>query len=123
VWYVEGVLKRHGITDIPHIISNNIHFDHDWQLQFPNRNGDCSPCRQCAACKRYPVRDAKAWADPVVLITDGRADRWAAIECDLVFAKEPLLSILRMWKKPRRLYAFENFDDVRRELEKIPSTD
>ena len=123
VWYVEGVLKRHGITDIPHTLSNDIDFDHNWQLQFPNRNNDCSPCRQCATCKRYPIREAKAWADPVVLITDGRADRWAAIECDIVFAKEPLLSILRMWKKPRRLFAFENLDDVKRELERISSTD
>lgn len=119
VWYIEGVLRRRGIDDLPRIISNEIDFDRGWQLRFPHRNTDCSPCRQCAACKRYPIRDAKAWADPVVLITDGRADRWAAVECDIVFAREPLLSILRMWKRPRRVFAFENFDDVRRELEKL----
>jgi 2-hydroxy-3-keto-5-methylthiopentenyl-1-phosphate phosphatase len=54
-----------------------------------------------------------------VLITDGRADRWAAIECDMVFAKEPLLSTLRLWKKPRRVFAFESFEDVKNELKKI----
>ncbi|MBI5829258.1 MAG: HAD-IB family phosphatase [Chloroflexi bacterium] len=122
-WYIEGVLQRYGIADTPPIISNEIDFDHDWRLSFPNRNGDCSPCRQCAACKRYPIRDARAWAGPVALITDGRADRWAAVECDVVFAKDPLLSILRQWEKPKRLFAFENFDDVRRELEKISSMD
>lgn len=122
-WYIEGVLKRHGIANIPTIIANEIDFEKDWQLRFPNRNGDCSPCRQCGACKRYPIRDARAWADPVVLITDGRADRWAAIECDIVFAKEPLLSILRLWEKPKRLFPFEDFDDVQRELEKLGSTD
>ena len=121
-WYIEGILKRHGVAsvaNIPPIISNEIDFENDWQLRFPNRNGDCSPCRQCGTCKRYPIRETRAWADPVVLITDGRADRWAAIECDIVFAKEPLLSILRLWGKPKRLYTFENFDDVRRELESL----
>ena len=117
VWYIEGVLRRSGVENIPPIISNDIDFENNWRLNFPHRNGDCSPCRQCAACKRYPVRSAKAWADPVILITDGRADRWAAAECEIVFAKEPLRSILRRWGKPKRLFAFENFDDVRRVLE------
>jgi len=121
-WYIERVLNQRGVANIPPILSNEIDFENNWQLRFPNRNGDCSICRQCATCKRYPIRDAKSWAEPVVLITDGRADRWAAIECDIVFAKEPLLSILRLWGKPKRLYPFENFDDVRRELEKIGST-
>lgn len=122
-WYIEGVLKRRGIETIPPIISNEIDFDAGWRLRFPNFNGDCSPCRQCATCKRYPVRAAKAWADPVVLVTDGRADRWAAAECDVVFAKDPLLGILRMWGKPRRLFAFESFEDVRRELARMTPTD
>src|SRR5574341_1590276 len=75
-WYIEGVLKRHNIGVIPPVISNRIDFEKGWQLGFPNRNGDCSPCRQCATCKRYPVREAKSWADPVVFVGDGRADRW-----------------------------------------------
>ena len=117
VWYIQGVLERHGIKDIPPIISNSIDFDRQWLLTFPYRNGDCSSCRQCAACKRYPVREAHAWAHPVILISDGRADRWAAAECDIVFAKEPLLSILRLWKKPKRLFSFESLADVQEQLE------
>ncbi len=117
-WYIRGVLDRHGLKDIPPIISNDIDFDRQWQLTFPHRNGDCSSCRQCAACKRYPVREAHAWAHPVILISDGRADRWAAAECDIVFAKEPLLSILRLWKKPKRLFSFESLADVQEQLEK-----
>ncbi|HLF01154.1 MAG TPA: HAD-IB family phosphatase, partial [Anaerolineales bacterium] len=73
VWYIEGVLKRSGIENIPPIIANEIDFEDGWRLSFPYRNGDCSPCRQCAACKRYLVRAAKAWSDTVILITDGRA--------------------------------------------------
>jgi 2,3-diketo-5-methylthio-1-phosphopentane phosphatase len=119
VWYIEYILKRHAIKNIPPLFSNEIDFERGWQLRFPHYNGDCSPCRQCATCKRYPIRDARAWADPVVLISDGRADRWAAIECDIVFAKDPLLSILRTWGKPKRLSVFENFADVGRELEKL----
>jgi len=119
IWYIEYILKRHNLKNIPPILSNEIDFANDWQLRFPNRNGDCSPCRQCATCKRYPIREARAWADPVVLITDGRTDRWAAIECDLVFAKDPLLSILRQWGKPKHLFPFANFDDVQRELENL----
>jgi 2-hydroxy-3-keto-5-methylthiopentenyl-1-phosphate phosphatase len=116
VWYIEYILKRYGLTSPP-IISNEIEFGETWQLRFPNLNGDCSPCRQCATCKRYPVRAAKAWSDQVVLITDGRADRWAAVECDTVFAKEPLLSILKTWGKPKQLFPFENFTDVQQQLE------
>lgn len=119
VWYIEYILKRHRLSNIPLILSNEIDFEHDWQLRFPNRNGDCSICRQCAACKRYPIREARAWAEAVVFITDGRADRWAAIECDIVFAKDPLLSILRAWEKPKRLYPFQTFADVQRELARL----
>ncbi|MBI4631636.1 MAG: MtnX-like HAD-IB family phosphatase [Chloroflexi bacterium] len=118
VWYIEGVFKKHKL-DLPLIISNDIDFENNWRLSFPHHNGDCSSCRQCAACKRYPIREAKAWSDLVVLITDGRADRWAAIECDVVFAKEPLLSTLKLWKKPRKVFAFENFEDVEKELTKL----
>lgn len=118
-WYIEGVLKRHGVDVTPPIISNEINFENGWRLRFPNRNGDCSPCRQCATCKRYVVREAKAWADPVVFVGDGRADRWAAAECEVAFAREPLLSILQGWNRPRRLFAFETFDDVRIGLERI----
>lgn len=116
VWYIEGILNRYQVQNIPPIISNEIDFENGWQLRFPNRNGDCSPCRQCATCKRYPVRTAKTWSNLVVLITDGRADRWAAIECDVVFAKDPLLSILKSWGKPRHLFEFENFDDIQKTL-------
>lgn len=125
VWYIEGVLKRHGFGDeeIPPIISNEIDFDDGWALRYPHRNGDCSICRQCATCKRYPVREARSWASSVTLITDGRADRWAAAECDIVFAKEPLLSILQAWQMPRRLFAFENFDDVQHHLETVLKED
>lgn len=119
IWYIEGVLRRHGLRACPPILSNEIDFEHDWRLRFPHRNGDCSPCRQCATCKRYPVRAAQTWADPVVLITDGRADRWAAAECDLVFAKPPLLPILQAWGRPRRLHGFENFEAVQRTLTQI----
>ena len=119
VWYIEYILKRYKLSTLPPIISNEIDFEHGWQLRFPYRNGDCSPCRQCAACKRYPIREARAWAEAVVLITDGRADRWAAIECDIVFAKDPLLSILRAWEKPKRLYPFETFADVQHELARL----
>lgn len=115
-WYIEGILNRYQVQNIPPIISNEIDFENGWQLRFPNRNGDCAPCRQCATCKRYPVRRAKTWSDQVVLITDGRADRWAAIECEVVFAKEPLLSILRAWGKPQHLFAFNNFDDIQQTL-------
>jgi 2-hydroxy-3-keto-5-methylthiopentenyl-1-phosphate phosphatase len=123
VWYIESVLKRNNISPIPPIISNEIDFENNWQLSFPNRNVDCSPCRQCATCKRYPVRDARVWSDTVVLITDGRADRWAAAECDIVFAKEPLHSILQTWGKPKQLLAFDDFNDVKRELENLLPTD
>jgi 2-hydroxy-3-keto-5-methylthiopentenyl-1-phosphate phosphatase len=118
-WYIEGVLRRHGLQAIPPIISNIIDFEQDWQLRFPNRNGDCSPCRQCATCKRYPVREARARAGPVVFVGDGRADRWAAAECDIAFAKEPLLSILQAWNRPRQRFGFENFAEVQRRLEEL----
>jgi 2-hydroxy-3-keto-5-methylthiopentenyl-1-phosphate phosphatase len=56
----------------------------------------------------------------VVLISDGRADRWAAAECDIVFAREPLFSILRSWGRPRRLFPFADFDEVRLHLAHLP---
>jgi 2,3-diketo-5-methylthio-1-phosphopentane phosphatase len=122
-WYIEGILKRHGLDPIPPVLSNEITFEDGWQLRFPNRSGDCSPCRQCATCKRYAVRDTRSWAGPLVFVGDGRADRWAAAECDLVFAKEPLLSILQAWGRPRRVFGFKDFGEVQQRLETLVTTD
>ena len=38
-WYIEGVLKRHGIDPVQTIISNEIDFDAGWRLRFLSLEG------------------------------------------------------------------------------------
>jgi 2-hydroxy-3-keto-5-methylthiopentenyl-1-phosphate phosphatase len=64
----------------------------DWgtgQLVFPNGDPDCE-CAECGACKKAPVRRAKARGRTTVLVGDGISDFKAATEVDIVFAKDGL---------------------------------
>lgn len=50
----------------------------------------------------------------MVLISDGHADRYAARQRDLVFARDALLEYCRLHNLPA--IPFRNFDDVRKAL-------
>lgn len=119
-WYIDGILRRHGLPGLP-LICNRLSFDGDRPaIAFPHWSGDCNPCRQCGTCKRYAVREWKAQYGQVTLVSDGWADRWAAVECDLVFARDRLLDFFESQPaRARGRYAhppvipFANFDDVK----------
>ena len=95
-WYIHHILGRHGIEPLP-VLANEIEFADPADIStarilFPYFNGDCSPCRQCGCCKRDLLREPKGQGRQVVFISDGRADRHAAREADLLFARDPLLA-------------------------------
>lgn len=118
VWYIQRILDRHGLGDLP-IVANEIAFADPADvstatLSFPFFNGDCNPCRQCGCCKRYVIREHKEPGKQVVLISDGHADRYAARERDLIFARDALLEYCRLHNLPA--IPFRNFDDVHKTL-------
>ncbi len=117
-WYIRRILERGGAGSLP-VLANEIAFADPADIStakvsFPYFNGDCNPCRQCGCCKRYLLREQRGEGRRVVFISDGRADRFAAREADLLFARDRLLE----YCQSRGLAAvpFADFDDVRRGL-------
>ncbi len=95
-WYIRRILARHGLAALP-VLSNRIAFTDPAdvataRLEFPHHNGACPPCAECGCCKRDLLRAQKGQGRQVVFISDGRADRHAAREADLLFASAGLLA-------------------------------
>jgi 2-hydroxy-3-keto-5-methylthiopentenyl-1-phosphate phosphatase len=117
-WYIRRILERHGVGPLP-MLANEIAFadPHDVstaRLAFPHYNGACDPCGQCGCCKRDLLRAQKGQGQQVVFISDGWADRHAAREADVLFARDNLLDYCRAQSLPA--LAFSDFDGVRRAL-------
>ena len=94
------------------VITNAIDWE-TWEVRFPNEVTDCE-CAECGACKRAPIRAARARGRTTVLVGDGASDVKAAVVADLVFAKGELAA----WCAGNGV-AFEPWDslvDVQRAL-------
>ena len=84
------------------VITNCIDWD-SWEVGFPNGDLSCE-CAACGACKRSPIRDARARGRATVLVGDGTSDMLAASVADVVFATGKLAH----WCESSGL-AFERF--------------
>jgi 2,3-diketo-5-methylthio-1-phosphopentane phosphatase len=117
-WYIRRILDRAGVGPLP-LLANEITFADPADIStarvsFPYFNGDCNPCRQCGCCKRYLMREQRAAGRRVAFISDGRSDRFAAREADLLFARDHLLEYCQ--GHGLAALPFADFDDVRRGL-------
>lgn len=106
-WVIETVLAAHGIHGLA-LYANHITFQggkpcitFPWWHEFCPMDGVCKP----KVLNRF--RDA---GKRIVYIGDGRSDRLAAAEADVVFAKNDLVTICQAQNIAAR--EFTSFDDI-----------
>jgi 2,3-diketo-5-methylthio-1-phosphopentane phosphatase len=106
-WPIEVILAQHGIQDLP-IYSNHMTFEggkpvcaYPWYDPSTPMSGICKPL----IVRRYREKGSR-----IVYIGDGRSDREAAREVDLVFAKGALADYCRA--DGIAFLPFDTFTDV-----------
>ncbi len=111
-WAIDVVLKAHGIQGLP-IYSNHITFEggrigceFPWYDPSTPMAGICKPL----IIKRYRKADGK-----LVYIGDGRSDREAVLEVDLVFARDALAQYCR--EQGIAALEFSNFNEICSQLQ------
>ncbi|MFQ5707012.1 MAG: MtnX-like HAD-IB family phosphatase [bacterium] len=117
-FYIERILKKHGLISLVAYRSNHLEFVNHNQIkpEFPYFDNSCG---RCANCKGFHVREAKKSHQQVIYVGDGLSDRCGAREADLVFAKRDLLKYCQQNAIP--CFEFHAFDDVLRKLKSIVS--
>ncbi len=110
---VETVMVQSGLWPVPYLANRLSHSNGCWQVDFPYPSLTCSACGHC---KGDPVRNWRAQGYTTVFVGNGVTDRCAAMAADLTFAKDELA----VWCRREGIAAvpFENFDQIRNELEK-----
>lgn len=104
-FFIETVLRHHGIVDIP-IYANEVIFDGARLLpQFPYHSQDCPRCAHCK--KRHVLAHANR---TTVYVGDGLSDICPAEHADVVFAKDSLLAHFRATGRDCR--SFDDLGDV-----------
>jgi 2,3-diketo-5-methylthio-1-phosphopentane phosphatase len=112
-FYVEPMLRAAGIEGLT-VLANR--FDLDGRAPrfgFPNAHPECVGC---GTCKMNAVLGYRRRAGPVAFVGEGHSDRYGALYADLVFAAKHLVDICRKDGVP--FLPWENFDDVRRGLDR-----
>lgn len=110
---VEAVMARSGLWPVPFLANRLEQAETGWQVNFPYPS---TTCTACGHCKGDPLRNWRAQGYTTVFAGNGVTDRCAALNANLTFAKEDLESWCRREAVPA--VRFENFDDIREELEK-----
>jgi 2-hydroxy-3-keto-5-methylthiopentenyl-1-phosphate phosphatase len=108
--HVRPLLAAAGLAHLP-VITN------DWQrgrLGFPAAHPICVGC---GTCKKQAVEHARTVHGTVAFVGDGVSDRFGARYADVTFAKDGLAEHCLRESIP--FLAYENFDDVRRALERL----
>jgi len=95
---VEFILKNNGIQDAV-VYANELRFFKDRLVpSFPYQNPSCP---YCAHCKKTHFHDDDPGSmKKIIYIGDGRSDICAALESDIVFAKDDLLEYFRKHRRP-----------------------
>ena len=106
-WVIETVLATHGIHGLP-LYANHITFqDGKPCITFPWWHDFCP---MDGVCKPKVLSRFREAGKRIVYIGDGRSDRLAAAEADVVFAKNNLVSICQAQKIPALEYS--SFRDI-----------
>ncbi len=109
-FYIDFVLKRHGIADIP-FYSNVMTFKDEKPLaiEFPHAN---EACNKCGTCKSNILESCQAVYGKILYVGDGYSDLCPARKADLVFAKGILWTRLSE-KEQRGVCKYRTFRDVK----------
>ena len=113
-YYIEYILSKHGINDIP-FRSNHMYFnDGDMIVEFPFIDKGCG---RCGNCKRWHIDMLRKDGDCIIYVGDGYSDRYAVNSADVVFAKGDLAEYCR--KNNHDYLPFEDFYTVLKYLENL----
>ena len=107
--HVRPLLAAAGLTDLP-VVTNDLA---DGRLTF---GGPHPICVGCGTCKKQAIEHARTVHGTVAFVGDGVSDRFGARYADVTFAKDGLAEHCRRESIP--FLPYENFDDVRRALER-----
>ena len=106
-WAIDTVLKAHGILGLP-IYANHVVFEGEkLTCEFPWYD---SSTPLVGVCKPLVVRRYRAEGQRVIFIGDGRSDREAVLEADLVFARDALAKFCQEQGIPAS--GFRNFNEI-----------
>lgn len=111
-FYIDPMLAHAGLSRLT-VVTNELVFDPAPRLRHPNGH---PVCRGCGTCKMNAVLHARETRGAVAFIGDGQSDRYGALYADMTFAKGELVEHCIRDGVP--FVAWEDFDDVRRTLER-----
>ncbi|RMD87306.1 MAG: phosphoserine phosphatase [Calditrichaeota bacterium] len=108
-FYIERILKNHGLDSSLHFVSNRLIFLGPDRItaQFPYYEKGCG---HCGNCKGYHVQKAKKQGYFVIYVGDGFSDRCGARLADVVFAKRELQKFCQ--ENHLAHFSFQNFGEV-----------
>ncbi|MBI5476544.1 MAG: MtnX-like HAD-IB family phosphatase [Ignavibacteriales bacterium] len=119
-YYIERILKRFGLNNIP-FFSNHLDLTmHDGTDEvilnptFPLRDEECD---RCACCKRNIMLSKSADDDIIVYIGEGFSDRCPVRYADVVFAKDELLIYCQ--QENISFFEYRSFAEVKIRLESL----
>ena len=116
-YYIKRILVNYSL-DI-NFYANKLTFadnQNKLELEFPYSDSDCT---KCGCCKRNLLMNLCDDEDISVYIGDGLSDACVVNYADIIFAKKSLASYC--WKNNITYFDYENFNDVKKKLEKILS--
>ncbi|MCK4573669.1 MAG: MtnX-like HAD-IB family phosphatase, partial [candidate division Zixibacteria bacterium] len=89
-FYIEYILKRFGLSDIPFSANRGRLVDGGITVEFPHENRDCRQCGYCKGERIERLRDSYSGPTEVIFIGDGYSDTCATRVSDMIFAKKDL---------------------------------
>ncbi len=106
--YIKPILEHHGFSGLD-VRSNRLSFDEGNYLKvdFPYYELGCG---SCANCKGYHVKRETKTDEVSVYIGDGYSDTCGAVEADIIFAKNDLLTVCE--EKSIDCHPYKTFHDV-----------
>ncbi|MCX5779947.1 MAG: MtnX-like HAD-IB family phosphatase [Firmicutes bacterium] len=110
--YIKEALNRYGL-DIPYY-ANHMVYEQGWRIQCSYSDEDC---KKCGVCKTGLIKRLLKPGYTSVYIGDGYSDLCPAEYCDIVFAKKTLALLCK--EEGIEFYPYNDFDDVRKVLEKL----
>lgn len=106
-WAIRIVLTHHGVQDID-VYANQIRFLRTgYEFSFPWQH---ERCPHAGVCKPVIIEKCHANGQRVIYIGDGRSDRDAIYEADVVYAKDELLAYCQAENVPA--IAYQNFNNL-----------
>lgn len=118
-WLIRTLLAHHGVKNID-IYANQIHFlDGGFEFSFPWQH---ERCPHSGVCKPIIIEKFQAQGKKVIYIGDGKSDREAIHEADVIYAKDHLMDYCNKENVPAIGYQnFKNLVEALRSGEFPPS--